>query len=257
LPKRAIRAYLCSFRVRPGLSMPPDPFLPRPVGPRNIRPAAVAGRIETTDNGHGPVTSDIFDRIRIKPRTDEEVRARANERVCDWEGCVAPGAHRAPKGRGAEGDYYHFCLEHVRQYNKSYNYFSGMDDDETRAYQRDALTGHRPTWKMGVNAKAAGAKAWSDMDPREAARARAEARRRGTSRDSAAGPRRPKVKPLEAKALDTLGLPHTARDAEIKARYKELVKRLHPDANGGDRSLEDRLREIIQAYSLLKKAGLC
>jgi curved DNA-binding protein CbpA len=65
------------------------------------------------------------------------------------------------------------------------------------------------------------------------------------------------VKPLEAKALDTLGLPHTARDAEIKARYKELVKRLHPDANGGDRSLEDRLREIIQAYSLLKKAGLC
>ncbi len=236
------------------------PF-PQPRAAAGSRPAAVAGRIETTDNGHGPVTSDIFDRIRIKPRTDEEVRARANERVCDWEGCAAPAAHRAPKGRGAEGDYYHFCLEHVRQYNKSYNYFSGMDDDETRAYQRDALTGHRPTWKMGVNAKGAGARAWSDMDPTEAARARAEARRRGTSSSRGGGdrdgPRRPKVKPLEAKALDTLGLPHTARDAEIKSRYKDLVKRLHPDANGGDRSLEDRLREIIQAYSLLKKAGLC
>ncbi len=204
------------------------------------------------------MTSDIFDRIRISPK-----RARAEEefvcdRICDWEGCDEPGTHRAPKGRHADGQYYHFCLDHVRDYNKSYNYFSGMDDEETRAYQRDALTGHRPTWKMGVNAKAANGRAWSDVDPRQAARARAQARaggRRGAAGES--GARAPKLKQLEARAFDTLGLPHEARDAEIKARYKDLVKRLHPDANGGDRSLEDRLREIINAYSLLKKAGFC
>lgn len=59
------------------------------------------------------------------------------------------------------------------------------------------------------------------------------------------------------KALDDLGLPHSAASEEIKSRYKELVKRHHPDANGGDRSSEGRLRQIIQAYKLLKQAGLC
>ncbi len=62
---------------------------------------------------------------------------------------------------------------------------------------------------------------------------------------------------MEARSLSTLGLDMTASAAEIKARYKLLVKRHHPDANGGDRSLEDRLREIIQAYSYLKSVGFC
>ena len=59
-------------------------------------------------------------------------------------------AHKAPKGRGREKDYWHFCIDHVREYNASYNYFAGMSDDEVLAYQKDALTGHRPTWKMGT-----------------------------------------------------------------------------------------------------------
>lgn len=201
------------------------------------------------------MASDIFDRIRIRPRGERAAETQDTGRVCEWQGCCEAATHRAPKGRMAEGQYHHFCLDHVREYNKSYNYFAGMDDEETRAYQRDALTGHRPTWRMGVNAKAAGAPAWSDIDPRAAARARAEARRAG--RAAAGGPRRPKLKPLEARAFDTLGLAHGAGEAEIKARYKDLVKRLHPDANGGDRMFEDRLREIIQAYGLLKKAGFC
>ncbi|MBB98562.1 MAG: molecular chaperone DnaJ [Rhodobacteraceae bacterium] len=208
-----------------------------------------------------PVTSDIFDRIRISPNRPR-ARARAEEfvadRACEWEGCDQAGTHRAPKGRNNDGQYHHFCLDHVRLYNKSYNYFSGMDDNETRAYQRDALTGHRPTWKMGVNAKAAPeGTAWSDIDPRQAARARAEARMRGRGRGGEARARAPKLKQLEARAFDTLGLPHNARGPEVKTRYKNLVKRHHPDANGGDRSSEDRLREIINAYSLLKKAGFC
>jgi DnaJ-class molecular chaperone len=62
---------------------------------------------------------------------------------------------------------------------------------------------------------------------------------------------------MEAKSLRTLGLDGNATAAEVKARYKLLVKRHHPDANGGDRSLEDRLRDIIQAYSYLKSVGFC
>jgi preprotein translocase subunit Sec63 len=65
------------------------------------------------------------------------------------------------------------------------------------------------------------------------------------------------VRNAERKAFDTLGLEIDAGGLEIKARFKELVKRHHPDANGGDRSTEDRLVEVIQAYNYLKSAKFC
>src|SRR6516165_9561047 len=92
--------------------------------------------------------SPIFDRIRVKPSEDR--RLRADCPVCDWPGCAAAASHRAPKGRMHEGQYWRFCLDHVRQYNQSYNFFAGMSDDAVAKYQKEALTGHRPTWKMGV-----------------------------------------------------------------------------------------------------------
>lgn len=196
--------------------------------------------------------SKLFDRIRIKP--DKERIAAERVPGCQWEGCDRAGMHKAPRGRGAEGQYLHFCLDHVRLYNKSYNYFEGMDDSAVRAYQKDALTGHRPTWRMGIdkereetpsfrrtwNADAHDPFEFFDGDKAERPQ-----------------PRRPKVKALEKRSLDTLGLDEAADGAAIKARYKELVKRHHPDANGGDRSSEDRLREIIQAYNILRQSGMC
>ena len=61
---------------------------------------------------------------------------------------------------------------------------------------------------------------------------------------------------MERKALETLLLPETASKSDIKSRFKELVKRHHPDSNGGDKASEEKLREIIQAYNYLKQAGL-
>ena len=174
-------------------------------------------------------------------------------------GCDAGGTHKAPKGRAQEGEYFWFCLDHVREYNKSYNYFSGMNDAAIQAFQRDASIGHRPTWQMGVNAKA-------DETPvrgRRAGRVQLVGGRKdpfrlfGDGFQAGPGPERRKVHNMEARSLSTLGLDKSATAAEIKARYKLLVKRHHPDANGGDRSLEDRLREIIQAYSYLKSVGFC
>ncbi len=66
-----------------------------------------------------------------------------------------------------------------------------------------------------------------------------------------------KLKPLEGKAFETLGLAANASPEDIKSRYKELVKKHHPDANGGDRGSEERFRAVIQAYQLLKQAGFC
>ena len=77
----------------------------------------------------------------------------------------------------------------------------------------------------------------------------------GESEGSKRSPRKPK--PLEAKALETLGLGPKATGEDIKTRYKELVKQHHPDANGGNRGSEERFREVLQAYRLLRQAGLC
>ena len=192
--------------------------------------------------------SPLFDGIRVKPAKDR--RARASGPHCEWAGCSEQGTHRAPKGRDRENEYWRFCLNHVREYNHSYNFFAGMSDNAVMAYQKDSLTGHRPTWKMGT----------SNMRP--------EARNFGTQgdpfglftegfhaeRQQRAETARP-VRNAERKALDTLGLEISATPPQVKARFKELVKRHHPDANGGDRSTEDRLVEIIQSYNYLKSVG--
>ena len=92
--------------------------------------------------------SPLFDRIRVKPEKDR--RPKTGGPGCEWHGCKEKATHRAPKGRGREKDYWRFCLDHVREYNQSYNFFAGMSDAAVMAYQKDALTGHRPTWKMGT-----------------------------------------------------------------------------------------------------------
>jgi DnaJ domain len=199
--------------------------------------------------------SPIFDRIRVKPG---ETRLRADSPVCNWVGCGAPATHRAPKGRLREGQYWRFCLEHVREYNHSYNYFAGMSDEAVAKYQKDAITGHRPTWKMGAYAgRPSDDHGFSTaFDPLGIFR---EFGGRGAWRPERDRPEREgrMVRNAERKALDTLGVDLSATRAEIKARFKMLVKRHHPDANGGDRGSEDRLREVIQAYNYLKSAGFC
>jgi len=199
--------------------------------------------------------SPLFDRIRVKP--DENRRLRASHPACEWPGCAAAATHRAPKGRDLEKEYWRFCLGHVREYNHSYNFFAGMSTDDIAKYQKDAVTGHRPTWKMGMNGgrptmRSHSARFEPDIGDADdplglfrhfGARAAGEHLRRRETRV---------IRNAERKALDALGLDPDATTAEIKVRFKALVKRHHPDANGGDRSTEDKLREIIQAYKYLK-----
>jgi hypothetical protein len=196
--------------------------------------------------------SPLFDRIRVKPAKDRRVRPEAAP-SCEWAGCTGAATHRAPKGRMRENEYWRFCLAHVREYNHSYNFFAGMTTDDVAKYQRDAVTGHRPTWKMGMNGGGQ-ADAAAAQDPLGLARefAAAAGGRRGPEPPKAEGR---VVGNVARKAFDTLGLEVTATTIEIKARFKSLVKRHHPDANGGDRSTEDRLRDIIQAYNYLKSIG--
>jgi hypothetical protein len=208
--------------------------------------------------------SKYFDSIRVAPKRERAEPMREERLCCQWKGCRHPGLYRAPQGRGREGRYYLFCLDHVRRYNASYNYFDGMNDAEVEDFQKEAVTGHRPTWKIGANPAAPGRKfggdanggnghrpfGWRSLDPHGFFAWRAKAAREAPMEN------RRQLKPLERKSLQTLDLPDAATRIEIKARFKELVKIYHPDTNGGDARSGDKLREIIQAYNYLKQAGL-
>ena len=204
-----------------------------------------------------PTASNYFDKIRIKPRGPKQAVVREEAPVCEWPGCKHPGSHRAPKGRGNEREYWQFCMAHAREYNQSYNYFVGMSDDAIARYQKDALTGHRPTWKMGANSGAKGkAKPEDALDGANDPFAMfSELNGRGSWRpgpETKAQVEQRKVMNAERKALQIMGLDGRATGADVKVRFKALVKQHHPDANGGDRSTEDRLIEIIKAYNYLK-----
>ena len=202
-------------------------------------------------------TSKFFDSIRINKRSAKpEAQPREAAAPCEWPGCKNKGSHRAPKGRDNSREYWHFCLDHVREYNQSYNFFSGMNAEAVARYQKDALTGHRPTWKMGENTSGRGRRSAADIDGasdpfsvfgelngRKGFRSRPEAESKPEAR---------KVFNAERKALQVMGLDADATLGDVKAKYKALVKQHHPDANGGDRSTEDRLIEIIKAYNYLK-----
>ncbi len=206
------------------------------------------------------LNSKYFDGIRVKPDQDRLLREQCPS--CDWRGCLQPGRFPAPKGRGRDGQYFNFCIDHVRQYNKTYNYFDGMSDDDIASYQKNTVTGHRPTWSMGLNRSKDGSAQPADANPSGFGWRFETQDAFGFFPDSdddnqpGQASRRP-VRNAERKCLDALDLTAMATGEEIKARFKTLVKRLHPDSNNGIAGSEDKLREVIQAYNYLKRAGLC
>ena len=212
-----------------------------------------------------------FTDIRVKkPKTDEEKAAAADvlhrkngETTCEWPDCTRPATAKAPKSRDRLNDFYDFCQAHAGEYNKGWNFYAGMSEGEVRAAQEnEAMTGGRPTWEMKAG-----------KFTREAA---AFAAKMGTSNTTGSGswrdsfglfgrkgdqaPQSPtedrRVGKLERTALADLDLEPGADRAAIKARYHDLLKRFHPDTNGGDRGAEAKLQRVIKAWKTLKKAGL-
>ena len=197
---------------------------------------------------------DIFEKIRITPRGAKKKEDKTNQK-CAWEGCEKPGNHRAPLGRN--NGYVNFCMEHVRQYNKSFNYFAGMSDEQIAKIQKENVTGNRPTWK--ISARSPGEPV-DESTLRATPQWHADVRTRYTAdgkRIGGSNKQERKLKKMEQKALRDLGLPDNATKEQITKKYRELVKKHHPDANEGDRSSEQRLQQILSAYKQLQKAKLC
>lgn len=186
-------------------------------------------------------------RIQLKPNSPEfhDRKPKAKTRVCDMPGCREHAEHRAPKDRSLK-DHYWFCQPHAGEYNKAWDFFSGMPEREVEKHILNSLYGDRPTWRYDVNGAMADAlrtkiyqtyNFTEDEIPKERPRYRAPEEIKSTP---------------EHQALMLLGLEPPVDLATIKARYKELAKKHHPDLNQGDKQAEELLKEINMSYTILK-----
>lgn len=169
-------------------------------------------------------------------------RAATDAPACEWPGCSHAGEFKAPRSRDALTEYRWFCLDHVREYNRNWNYYRGMAEAEVEADIRRDTVWQRPTWKLGSGESFRYTQA-RVSDPLGAGDA---------ARDADARVNAPRTDSKTARALSVfdLELPITLDD--VKARYKELVKRHHPDANGGTKAAEEEFKKITEAYGALQ-----
>lgn len=183
----------------------------------------------------------------------------SGERACDWPGCGSGAEYRAPASPRELDRFRWFCLDHVRAYNLAWNYFDGWSEEEVAAQWRADVTWERPTWTLGkgpINGVRIGGhaegRAWERHGVRDPLELLGDAATLNPGPPPGEPPRR-RLTRQEQQAMDELGLPHQVESrAELRARYRALVKDLHPDMNGGERRDEGRLARVIRAWDILK-----
>jgi hypothetical protein len=174
-------------------------------------------------------------------------------RPCSEAGCEAVGEFRAPpeggprSGFDGPGDWRWLCLDHVRAFNATYNFFNGMSAEEISQQQRPYAGWERET--RAFSAAPGGTPRWADFaDPLDAIQARFATARPQQRKDGLP------LSDADRRALKVMGLDPDADRRALRQRYSELVRLYHPDRNGGDRSQEGALQKVIDAYALLRKA---
>lgn len=193
-------------------------------------------------------------RIKLKQNSPEfeDGKPRTAQKSCEMPGCRLHADHRAPKDR-ALSDYYWFCLDHVKEYNNAWNFFSGMNESEVEQHIHNSFYGDRPTWRYDMNKGGPEdflyRKAWqtynfTDKNPEDE-----DAKARNKTHQAGAQPLTP-----EREALSIMGLQEPVTLEEIKRRYKTLAKKHHPDLNGGCSESEELLKRVNMAYTILKLA---
>ena len=176
-----------------------------------------------------------------RPRAYAPDPAATPGKPCDSPGCPLAGEYRAPKSRATLNQYHWFCLEHVRAYNATWDYYKGMTPGQIEAETRRDTAWGRPTWPLG----SLGSKPFDETTLRDPLNLLATGRMKREESKSAM--------PAEMREpIQTLGLDWPVSMDVLKTRYKELAKRHHPDANGGDRAAEERLKSINLAYAAVR-----
>jgi hypothetical protein len=222
--------------------------------------------VSTSRTHHNPAMSYSYRPrfgydIRVRPPADGAAEtpawARAYTRLCDHEGCERKAVVRVAKSPRETTVKVWLCGDHAKAHNAQWNFFEGLSPAEAEAARLANIYGDRPTWKMGKNERArAASRARGPADLRDAFGIFGEAVKASSVARPAMRNGRP-VSKLQEKAFATLELAVTTEAGDIRRRYAELLRRFHPDANGGDRSAEMQLQEVVRAHHILKKAGFC
>jgi hypothetical protein len=212
---------------------------------------------------HMPDYRVKFVDVRVNPPGGRR-KAKERVRVCEHKGCDSPGNCKAPKPFAAravpvpgqkqvEEDCHWFCQRHAAEYNKTYDFFDGMTEEEIGAFHASAHYGHKKTWRFG-SGPVGGAKAANTM---KGSRFTGRSWIFEDGRQAPEGAKRTRaLTRLQARAMDELNMPHDSTPEAVRHQYGILVKRYHPDSNGGDRSMEQRLNVVIKAFKALKSTGL-
>jgi hypothetical protein len=196
----------------------------------------------------------------LKPVRHQRFHGRyeSGGRECSWPGCEEAGEFRAPgvrpSGFDGPGDYRWFCLDHVREFNAGYDYFEGMEAEEIFRAQSPLHGWEGQTRAFRPDAGVDGVPRWADFaDPLEAisGRARAHVKRRQAEMK----PEYARFTPQERRALEVLGLEADVDSKTLRLRYTRLLRRYHPDHNGGDHGHSARLQAVVEAYQVLRKAA--
>ena len=161
----------------------------------------------------------------------------SKHRLCDQDGCPGIGEFRAPKSPTDLREYYWFCLDHVREYNKKWDFYKGMSPDEIEASRVSDITWNRPSWPVG---------GWQTLLENATYLDGLESLFKGQSHV-------PAIPPKVRTALSTLELALPLTIEALKKQYKKLAKLHHPDLNPKDKEAEERLKAVNEAYQVVKK----
>ncbi|WP_127116185.1 DnaJ domain-containing protein [Shimia sediminis] len=168
-------------------------------------------------------------------------------RVCEHEGCEEAGKYRAPRAPDVLDEFKWFCKDHVREYNQKWSFFDGQTEAEINAQKSKDKVWERET-KTFTDPEA---RAWARLgieDPHQVLGGNAT---QNPGKNGGASKRLP---PTERRAMEILEAKDHWTKAEVRKAYKKLIKVLHPDMNGGDRSQEEQLQEVVWAWDQIKES---
>jgi DnaJ domain len=178
--------------------------------------------------------------MKKKPK---KIEVEHTGKPCAAKGCREPGDYKAPQSRWQQGEYQYLCLDHIREFNRAWDYFEGWGREQIETFMHSVVHGHRPTWKIG-------------SQPRFTSESLRDSfyKMLGEEPPKGAHKPEPRMKRKEREALGVFDLEPGATLDMIKAQYKKLVKKYHPDMNKGDKASEETFKRITAAYTLLSKS---
>ena len=163
--------------------------------------------------------------------------------ICEWNNCKEEGLYRAPKEKDNSKEYRLLCLNHVKEFNKSWNYFSGMSDDQVINFLKSDITWHKPTQSFSSSDNFFKI-LWNNTLKDEDGKFKEFNKFNHMNKF--------KFNSNDLKAFEILGVTAGLKWPKIQEKFKRLVKKFHPDMNAGNKKFEDKLKIITLAYTQLK-----